>query len=319
MMKKRKRAGAVLIAAVMMCVLAACGGDDKESGTAGSSAPEYQDLTQGGGWSTQPDAGQTDGADAESSGGKGSDDGGADASDGKGSDDGGADASAGKDSDDGGADTDSSDGQDGTGNADAESSDGQNGDSGADADASAGRGGGADAPGVEDYAFSTNDWKTMEFAWDGAVYTFPLTWHDIEAAGFELDEEYRHEVLESYYYTLSVRVENEAGEKISVRFKNFTDEDREIQDCELYGIEFELDNWQDVNPDVMLCNGVTFGMSADEVKELMGEPDYYYESDSEEYESQSMEYYIKGDSYKNKIELYFWEGELTEITLVNDE
>lgn len=306
-MKKRKRAGAVLIAAVMICVLAACGGDDKESGAAGSTVPEYQDLTQDDGWRTQPDAGQTDGADADSSDGQGSGDGGTD-----------ADLSGGQDGT-GGADTDSSSGQDGDDGADAEPSDGQ--DSGADADASAGRGSSADtgAPGAEAYAFSTNDWKTMEFAWDGVVYTFPLTWRDIEAAGFELDEEYRHEVLESYYYTLSVRVENEAGEKISVRFKNFTDEDRETQDCELYGIGFEQDNWQAVDPDVMLCNGVTFGMSADEVKELMGEPDYYWESDSEEYESQSMEYYIKGDSYKNKIELYFWEGELTEITLVNDE
>ncbi|MCM1538426.1 MAG: hypothetical protein NC254_08515 [bacterium] len=316
-MKRRKRAGAVLIAAVMMCVLAACGGDDKESGTAGSSAPEYQDLTQDGGWSTQPDAGQTDSADAESADGRSDNDGAdAESSDGKDSDDGAdADSADGKDSDDG-ADAESSDGKGSDdGSADADSADGQDGDDGADTESSDGQ----DAPGVKDYAFSTNDWKTMEFAWDGVVYTFPLTWHDIEAAGFELDEEYRHEVLESYYYTLSVRVENEAGEKISVRFKNFTDEDREIQDCELYGIEFELDNWQDVNPDVMLCNGVTFGMSADEVKALMGEPDYYYESDSEEYESQSMEYYIKGDSYKNKIELYFWEGELTEITLVNDE
>lgn len=126
-------------------------------------------------------------------------------------------------------------------------------------------------------------------------------------------------MLESNYYTLSVNAENEAGERISVRFKNFTEGDRELQDCDVYGIGFDLSQWRDVNPDVMLCNGVTFGMTAEEVKELMGEPDYFYESEGDDYTSVRMEYYATGHSYENEIEFNFWNGALTEIDILNKE
>lgn len=309
--KRMKKAGAVLIAAGMLCGLAACGGDGKESGTTGGVTPDYQNLTQGSGWNTEADdVWDEDAGDASKEDQNNDTRGGTDSEDGQ---------SGGSEE---GKDTDSESGQSGGSEdeKDTDLEDGQDAASGDGEDAGEqNQDEGQSAPTADDYAFSTNDWKTLEFALDGTVYTFPLVWSDLEAGGFQLDEEYRHEVLESYYYTLSVNVENEAGERISVRFKNFTEEDREIQDCELYGVGFEQSRWQDVNPNVMLCNGVTFGMSAEEVKELMGEPDYYYESEGEEYKSQSMEYYIKGDSYRNKIELRFWEGELTTIKIENDE
>lgn len=305
-MKKLKKAGVIFLTAAMICGLAACGDSEKESGTTGSVTPatSYQDLAQDSGWNTdadpEPDGGQDtaleDGQDA-----------------GQNTDlDAGQDAAS-EDGQDGGEGTPSEDGQDDgqdtdlNGGEDAASEDGQD------------DGKNADAPTADDYAFSSNDWKTLEFALDGVVYTFPLTWSDIEAAGFLIDEDYRHEVLESNYYTLSVNAETEAGERISVRFKNFTEGDRELQDCDVYGIGFEVSKWRDVNPQVMICNGVTFGMTDEEVKALMGEPDYFYESEGDDYTSIRMEYYATGHSYENEIEFNFWNGELTEIDILNKE
>lgn len=168
-----------------------------------------------------------------------------------------------------------------------------------------------------DYAFSTDDWKTLEFALDGEIYTFPITLADIEAAGFTIDEEYKSETLESNMYTTSVTAENAAGERFYVRFKNFTDTDKELKDCDIYGFSFEVDDYRDVNPDVTICNGVTFGMTIDEVKALMGEPDYYYESDSTEYDRKELDYYVTGKSYDSSLEMSFTDGKLNDITLVN--
>ncbi len=174
-------------------------------------------------------------------------------------------------------------------------------------------------PKKTDINFSTDDWKSLEFALDGKVYTWPLTLADVEGAGFKLDDDYKSETLESNRYTTSVSVESEAGERFYIRFKNFTDKDKNLVDCDLYGFGFEVDDYYDVNPDVTLCNGVTFGMSVDEVKAIMGEPDYYYESEDSEIDRKEMDYYVTGKSYDSTIDLSFTDGKLDEIDIVNAE
>lgn len=168
-----------------------------------------------------------------------------------------------------------------------------------------------------DFAFSSNDWKTLEFALDGEIHTFPMTLADVEEAGFNIDEEYKSETLESNMYTTSVVAENSEGERFYIRFKNFTDADKELKDCDIYGFNFEIDDYRDVNPDVTICNGITFGMTVDEVKALMGEPDYYYESDNTDLDRKELDYYVTGKSYDSSLELSFIDGKLNEITLVN--
>jgi len=166
--------------------------------------------------------------------------------------------------------------------------------------------------------FSTNDWTTLEFAWDGVVYNFPMTYQDVVDAGFTIGEEYTKETLDSYEYTTSIFAENAAGERIYVRFKNFTEQDgRPLTDCEIYGFGFELDEYRDVNPSVTLCNGITFGMTVDEVKAIMGEPDYYYSSDDPDFDRKELDYYTEDSSHDNELELEFYDGILEEITIVN--
>lgn len=78
---------------------------------------------------------------------------------------------------------------------------------------------------------------------------------------------------------------------------------------------FEVVGYNDVNPDVTLCNGVTFGMMVDEVKEVMGEPDYYYESDNLDIDRKEMDYYVTGASYRSRSDLSFTDGILDDISI----
>ncbi|MCM1084230.1 MAG: hypothetical protein NC393_14265 [Clostridium sp.] len=169
-----------------------------------------------------------------------------------------------------------------------------------------------------DVSFSTNDWTTLEFAWDGAVYQFPMTYQDIVDAGFTIGEQYMGETLDSNEYTMSISAKNDAGEKIYVRFKNFTEQDgRPITDCEIYGFGFDTDEYYDVNPAITICNGVTFGMTVDEVKGIMGEPDYYYASDDPDFDRKELEYYADGTPRTNQLQLEFIDGILAAITIIN--
>lgn len=180
-------------------------------------------------------------------------------------------------------------------------------------------GAGATAPQLTyDVNFSTNDWTTLEFAWDGIVYNFPMTYRDVVDAGFTIDEDYLEETLDSYEYTTSIFAENAAGERVYVRFKNFTEEDgRPLSDCEIYGFGFELDEFMDVNPAVTICNGITFGMTVDEVKAIMGEPDYYYSSDDPDFDRKELDYYAEDRVRSNELKLEFHDGILDKISIVN--
>ena len=162
-MKKMNKTEVIFLTAAMICGLAACGDSEKESGTTGSVTPatSYQDSAQNSGWNADSDTDLDAGQDTASEDGQ----------------------DAGQDTDlDAGQDANSEGGQDAGQDADSEN--------GQDADSEGGQDDeqDADAPTAADYAFSSDDWKTLEFALDGVVYTFPLTWSDIEAAGFLIDE-----------------------------------------------------------------------------------------------------------------------------------
>lgn len=269
-----------MIAVVMICGLTACGGtgNKKESGTSGNVTQGSENQNSTQNGGWSTGQNETGGQDVQ------------------------ADSDVKKDDEQGdGLDDDKESGQD----------DVQ--DAGEDEESKQGTG----APAATDYAFSSTDWKTLEFALDGVIYTFPMTWADVEAAGYQLEDEYRHEVLGSYEYTTSFTAESESGERFNVRFKNFEEGERELQDCYVYGFGFEQSQWRDVNPEVTLCNGVTFGMTVEEVKAIMGEPDYYYESDDPDYDRKAMNYYVTGSSLGSELEFSFHDGILDEITIRN--
>lgn len=169
--------------------------------------------------------------------------------------------------------------------------------------------------------FSSTDWKTLEFSLDGRICTFPVSCADLEAVGYRIDKATRQEWLEAGYYTTGIPMENEAGVKIYVRFKNFGEKDQRLKDCDVYGLTFSYSDYEDDNPEVILCNGVTFGMTSEEVKALMGEPYSYSHNVDDSFETvyvtESMEYYVTDSVWESKIEFSFLNEALYKIDIRN--
>jgi len=165
---------------------------------------------------------------------------------------------------------------------------------------------------VSGLAFTTSDWTSLEFAIDGQVISWPLTYNDVVALGYSIDSSSEGETLESNHYTTSISAKGSNDERIYVRFKNFTDSDKTAKDCDIMGLSFDVD---DCGKNIVLCNGITFGMTYDQVKGIMGEPSYYYISDDSTYES--ADYDVSDEAYSNSVSFTFIDGVLTEIEFEN--
>ncbi len=170
--------------------------------------------------------------------------------------------------------------------------------------------------------FSSTDWKTLELSLDGRILTFPVLCTDLEAVGYKIDKDTanRMEVLEAGYYTTGIPMENKEGAKIWVRFKNFGEKDKSLKDCEVYGLSFNYDDYEGENPEVLLCSGISFHSTVDEVKEAMGEPYDYQKSESDFIEgaySETLKYYVAEAYHSNNIEFSFYNGAMYQITIIN--
>lgn len=170
--------------------------------------------------------------------------------------------------------------------------------------------------------FSSTDWKTLELSLDGRILTFPVLCTDLEAVGYKIDTDKasRMEVLEAGYYTTGILMENKEGVKIYVRFKNFGEKDKRLKDCEVYGLSFHYDDYEDANPEVLLCSGISFQSTVDEVKEAMGEPYEYQKSDSDFIEgayTETLKYFVAESYHSNNIEFMFYNGDMYQITIIN--
>lgn len=170
--------------------------------------------------------------------------------------------------------------------------------------------------------FSSADWKTLELSLDGRILTFPILCTDLEAVGYKIDTDKasRMEVLEAGYYTTGVPMENKEGVKIYVRFKNFGEKDKSLKDCEVYGLSLHYDDYEGANPEVLLCCGITFDSTVDEVREAMGEPYDYHKSESDFTEgvyTEILKYYVTESVHSSNIEFSFYNGEMYQIAIVN--
>ena len=139
-----------------------------------------------------------------------------------------------------------------------------------------------------------------------------MSYADFKSKGFAVDASTEAETLEAQYYSLSVSADYTNGDTVYVQFKNFTDTDKTVVDCDILSISFDQYYF---TGSVVLCNGVTFGMTYDEVKAIMGEPSYEYVSEDSDYVS--VDYEVTDDVYTNTISLTFSEGTLTEIDIEN--
>ena len=160
------------------------------------------------------------------------------------------------------------------------------------------------------------DWNSMGFVYNGVTYYLGnMTYSDIEAMGFSMDDSYLDQDLEDYQYTFSEKATAADGSYIYVRFKNLTGNGtRKIRDCEILGVDFMFDGWKNLYVST-LNNGITRDMSIDDCKSIMGEPDRDYTSDDGTY--CSLTYEMSDDAYSNSVQLSFSDGKLTQIELEN--
>lgn len=160
------------------------------------------------------------------------------------------------------------------------------------------------------------DWQNMQFTMLGKPYNLAtLTYDDILAMGYSIDDEYLEEELEDNQYSMSARAEAADESDMYIRFKNFTGEGtKKVPDCEILGIELSRDDF-DNKYDAALGNGITFGMTPDEVKAVMGEPTDSYTSDTSDY--MTLTYEENDDAYASSVEFTFQDGVLTKFDMEN--
>ena len=160
------------------------------------------------------------------------------------------------------------------------------------------------------------DWANMQFTMLGKPYNLAtLTYDDILAMGYSIDDEYLEEELEDNQYSMSARAEAADESDMYIRFKNFTGEGtKKVPDCEILGIELSRDDF-DNKYDAALGNGITFGMTPDEVKAVMGEPTDSYTSDTSDY--MTLTYEENDEAYASSVEFTFQDGVLTKFDMEN--
>lgn len=160
------------------------------------------------------------------------------------------------------------------------------------------------------------DWTNMQFTMLGKSYNLAtLTYDDIVAMGYTIDDDYLDEELEDNQYSMSARAEAADESDMYVRFKNFTGGGtKKVPECEILGIELSRDDF-DNKYDAALGNGITFGMTPDEVKAVMGEPTDSYTSDTSDY--MTLTYEENDEAYASSVEFTFQDGVLTKFDMEN--
>ncbi len=170
---------------------------------------------------------------------------------------------------------------------------------------------------VSSYGFTTNDWKSLEFALDGKVYTWPISYAQLKADGYSVDSSIEAETLDSMYYSFSEWAYKDGENAFFVSFKNYTDSSKVVADCDIQSVSF-TSGYDDVYT-VVLCNGITLGTSYEDVISVMGEPTDEYVSEDSEYGYRTADYDVTDDIYCNSINFTFMEGVVTDIEITNED
>lgn len=147
-----------------------------------------------------------------------------------------------------------------------------------------------------DIEFTTHDITGMEFALGGKVLTFPCSIGELAEAGYILDKKDGSQLLNAandmFYSTFLCRAEAEKfNSSLSLSVANLDTSPTYAKDCVIKSISVDDEHF-------MLCNGISFASSFDEVISTMGKPDEY---DEQGY-SKNLEYYYMTDT--GEVEVY---------------
>ena len=174
---------------------------------------------------------------------------------------------------------------------------------------------------VVDGTGTEGEWEDMMFEFDGHTYTLPMTYGELEANGWTLDEDdYDPEtgyVLNPKDTSASSYMLNNPAYPdvvVMVGFYNPDDSVKDITECEIYRFYYDTDYAYDQThdfPGMSLHGGPAIGMDKDTVLSYMGKCEDVYKSDG--YSS----YYYNNDDYSKNVEfdLYKKYG-ITSINLI---
>ena len=169
----------------------------------------------------------------------------------------------------------------------------------------------------------SDDWKDMEFIFDGEKYSLEdAPYATLQESGWDFDlADYGYEdgyVLNpndqiSGTVDLSNPDYNEDLD-VSVGFINRTKKIKDIKECSIWSFDCSIEygtELLDNVPDMTIAQGITWGSTAEEVIEAFGEPDDEYRSDALGYTEYTYE-----DDYDKYLRIYVYDDYgVTEIQM----
>jgi hypothetical protein len=121
----------------------------------------------------------------------------------------------------------------------------------------------------------SSQWNSFQFELEGAIYTLPMRWTELEANGWAAgNSRDMDEILEPGKYILNYMTmvySNKENSEIYVQFANLGDEDMPLGDCYVSGIQFAGYSWNK-NTSIYFPGGLTVGSTRAEVEALYGQP-----------------------------------------------
>ena len=153
------------------------------------------------------------------------------------------------------------------------------------------------------------DFHNTEFTLNGVKYRFPVSYSDLAANG-TINEDGLDSTIDANTYLLSTTYKIDGYDNsIYVGFKNFTNSEKALKDCNIWKIEVDSNYGYDEDVDFVLSNGITLGVTTyDEVLSIMGTPDSQYDSEDSDY--RTLSYEDDDGAYSNDIEFRFYDGEV---------
>lgn len=160
---------------------------------------------------------------------------------------------------------------------------------------------------------STGSLDLLGFSVNEKSYTWPINYEAALEFGFDL-EPYKDTVINaSSLGEIEIAyAQGSTSNYVYFRFKNKSNEAKKLSECELATIDFIREEYCNPNLNVTMSNGVTYGMTQDDVIAIMGDADYSYGAATDSYSTLS--YYLN-KNYDQEVEFIFTDGVLSEIQL----
>lgn len=161
----------------------------------------------------------------------------------------------------------------------------------------------------------SSKWTDFKVALDGQVYSFPCKMSELTDNGWVIDDDYAEDTVEGGNYMMVIC---EKGDyQISVYAVNNAKKEKNVSECLVGGLS--VDGYY-VNEGLSfsICQGVSIGTSQENAKKILGEPDYEYEGEANDFwdDYRTWSYYVNDDTYQG-LNITLIDHEITSISIEN--